>query len=170
LRVRNLTGRSSFRALKNGRGPRPARSYTPRQCGHIELGFGRNDTDYWHSDQEYRQSPATLASLYCLIPAEGEGNTSFATTRVAPLNLPEEVLERLHVLKSTRRPAATHDNVEHIEVAHPVVLRDPIDGGEQLYVSELLVRFPGVDDEEGRSLKQAILDRVLDEENIYRHE
>src|SRR5687768_15097814 len=69
------------------------------------LGFGRNDTDYWHSDQEYRQSPATLASLYCLIPAERGGSTSFATTRVAPLNLPEDVLERLRGLKSTRRPA-----------------------------------------------------------------
>ena len=48
------------------------------------LGFGRNDTDYWHSDQEYRQSPATLASLYCLIPAERGGSTSFARTRVCP--------------------------------------------------------------------------------------
>lgn len=134
------------------------------------LGFGRNDTDYWHSDQEYRQSPATLASLYCLIPAERGGITSFATTRVAPLNMPEEMLERLRGLKSTRRPAATHDNVEHVEVAHPVVMRDPIDGSEQLYVSELLVRFPGVNDDEGRALKQAILDRVLNEENIYHHE
>lgn len=134
------------------------------------LGFGRNDTDYWHSDQEYRQSPATLASIYCLIPAERGGSTSFATTRVAPLNMPEDVLERLRGLKSTRRPAPTHDNVEHVEVAHPVVLRDPIDGSEQLYVSELLVRFPGVEDDEGRALKQAILDRVLDEENIYRHQ
>jgi taurine dioxygenase len=134
------------------------------------LGFGRNDTDYWHSDQEYRQSPATLASLYCLIPAERGGITSFATTRVAALNMAGEVLERLRELKSTRRPARTHDNVDHIEVAHPVVLRDPIDGSEQLYVSELLVRFPGVTDDEGRALKQAILDRVLHEENIYHHE
>lgn len=134
------------------------------------LGFGRNDTDYWHSDQEYRQSPATLAALYCLIPAERGGRTSFATTRVAPLNMPEDVLERLRGLKSTRRPAPTHDNVEHVEVAHPVVLRDPVDGSEQLYISELLVRFPGVADDEGRALKQAILDRVLEEENIYRHQ
>lgn len=137
---------------------------------HRPLGFGRNDTDYWHSDQEYRQSPATLASLYCLIPAERGGITSFATTRVAALNMPEDVLERLRGLKSTRRPAATHDNVDHIEVAHPVVLRDPIDDSEQLYVSELLVRFSGVNDDEGRALKQTILDCVLDEENIYRHE
>ncbi len=134
------------------------------------IGFGRNDTDYWHSDQEYRKSPATLGALYCLIPAEHGGDTSFASTIVDTLGLSDDLLATLRTLKSTRRPAPTHDNVEHIEVAHPVVLRNPETGREMLYVSEHVIRFPGLEDEEGRALKQRILSHVLAHENIYRHE
>lgn len=141
-----------------------------RDAQNLPLGFGRNDTDFWHSDQEYRKAPATLAALYCLIPSPEGGATSFATTRVQPLGLPDDLLDRLRPLKSTRRPAPTHDNVEHVEVAHPVVLRDPVDDAESLYISDHLVRFMGVEEASGRALKRQLLDTVLAEENIYRHQ
>lgn len=134
------------------------------------LGFGRNDTDFWHSDQEYRKAPATLAALYCLIPSPEGGDTSFATTRVEPLGLEAGLLDTLRPLTSTRRPAPTHDNVEHVEVAHPLVLHDPIDAAESLYISDHLVRFIGLDAEGGQALKRRLLGAVLAEANIYRHE
>ncbi len=134
------------------------------------LGFGRNDTDYWHSDQEYRRAPATLASLYCLIPSPRGGDTSFAATGVDTLGLSDELIARLRPLKSTRRPAPTHDNVEHIEVAHPLMLRNPVSGKDSLYISELLIRFLDVEEEEGHALKRELLNHVLAEENIYHHQ
>jgi taurine dioxygenase len=133
------------------------------------LGFGGKDTDYWHSDQEFRLHPATLASLYCLIPPREGGETSFASTVASAIGIPEELLARLRGLKSTRIPASTHDNVEHLEVAHPAVLRNPVDGRETVYLSEKALRFPGVEECEGQALKKAALGYILAEENIYRH-
>ena len=121
------------------------------EAGH-GLGFGGADTDYWHSDQEFRRAPATLASLYCLIPSPKGGATSFATTAVEHLDLPAGLLEQLRALRLTRRPAPTHDNAEHIEVSHPVIMTSPILGKDVLYVSENLIRFVGVAADESARL------------------
>ena len=138
------------------------------EAGH-GLGFGGADTDYWHSNQEFRRAPATLASLYCLIPSPKGGATSFATTAVEHLDLPAELLERLRPLRSTRRPAPTHDNAEHVEVSHPVIMTSPILGKDLLYVSENLIRFVGVEAGESARLKASLLARILDPANVYSH-
>jgi taurine dioxygenase len=133
------------------------------------FGFGGNTTDYWHSDQEFREHPATLATLYCLIPSPVGGGTSFASTRVGCLGLDEVMLARLRALWSTRRPAANHDNARHVEVAHPVVSRNPLTGTESIYVSENAIRFLGVEAAEGAALKSYLMARILCPENIYSH-
>jgi taurine dioxygenase len=133
------------------------------------LGFGGNDTDYWHSDQEFRVSPATLATLYCLIPPSAGGETSFACTVVRQIGIPEPLVARLRGLRSTRIPAATHDNADHVEVSHPAVLRNPVDGRESVYISENALRFPGLSEADSQALKKSVLDYVLAPENIYRH-
>jgi len=134
------------------------------------LGFGGNDTDYWHSDQEFRETPASLAALYCKVPSPVGGQTSFAGTAVRHLGVKASTLDRIRHLWSTRVPASTHDNVDHIEVRHPVVLRSPIDGREFLYHSENTRRFIGLDDITGRALKRELLDLILNPQNIYRHD
>ncbi|MGW7515333.1 TauD/TfdA dioxygenase family protein [Streptomyces sp. NPDC054796] len=134
------------------------------------LGVSDNHTDFWHSDQEFRCAPATLASLYCLVPPQKGGATSFATTALSRLGLPEELVRRIRPLWSTRRPAPTHDNVDHVEVSHPVVLTAPRDGAEFAYVSENTERFIGLSAEEGREIKEAVLARVLHPSNVYSHE
>jgi taurine dioxygenase len=133
------------------------------------LGFGGNDTDYWHSDQEFRLSPATLATLYCLIPPPVGGETSFACTVASQIGIPEALVARLRALRSTRIPAATHDNAEHIEVSHPAVLMNPVDGRESVYISENALRFPGLNEAASQALKKSVLEYVLAQENIYRH-
>lgn len=135
----------------------------------IPLGFGGNDTDYWHSDQEFRISPATLATLYCLIPPAVGGETSFACTVASQIGIPEAIVARLRALRSTRFPAPTHDNALHIEVSHPAVLVNPVDGRESVYVSENALRFPGLSEAAGQALKALVLEYVLARENIYRH-
>jgi taurine dioxygenase len=133
------------------------------------LGFAGRDTDYWHSDQEFRKSPATIASLYCLIPSPVGGRTGFAGTSFETLGLEPSFLPELRRLRSTRIPAASHDNVEHIEISHPVILKNPSDGRESVYVSENTLRFCGMEEQEGQRLKQHILAHMLAESNIYRH-
>lgn len=132
-------------------------------------GFGGRGTDFWHSDQEFREHPASLAALYCRLPSREGGNTSFATTAVANLNLPSATLERLRDLWSTRIPASTHDNVAHVEVAHPVILKRADDGREFLYHSENTRRFLGVDKEDGDALCEDLMGRIIAPENIYSH-
>jgi taurine dioxygenase len=133
------------------------------------IGFGGNTTDYWHSDQEFREQPASLAALYCKVPPLIGGQTSFASTVVANLRMPPSTQQRIRLLWSTRVPASTHDNVVHVEVRHPVVLRSPLDGRLLLYHSENTRRFIGLDEADGTLLKQELLDLILDPHNIYSH-
>ncbi|MDC9594864.1 TauD/TfdA family dioxygenase [Xenorhabdus sp. IM139775] len=46
------------------------------------LGFSGNDTDFWHSDQEFRVNPASVSILYGEVVQFHGGNTSFASTAV----------------------------------------------------------------------------------------
>jgi len=134
------------------------------------LGFGGNGTDYWHSDQEYRLNPATLATLYCLIPSRIGGTTSYASTVAANLQLSAPVMEELRPLRVTYLAPPTHDNVDRIEVAHPAVLRNPVSRHESVYVSENTVRFVGLEQTRGEALKRTVLEAMLRSRNVYSHE
>lgn len=132
-------------------------------------GFAGRDTDYWHSDQEFREHPASLAALYCRLPSREGGNTSFASTAVADLDLPPATIARLRDLWSTRIPASTHDNVARVEVAHPVILRRAHDGREFLYHSENTRRILDVDTEDSDALCEDLIGRIIAHDNIYGH-
>lgn len=133
------------------------------------IGFGGNGTDFWHSDQEFREAPATLASLYCVLPSQEGGETSFACSVASEIDLPRGLLERLEGQRSTRVPASTHDNVQHREISHPTLLRNPVDGRISIYISENALRFPGLSQAEGEELKQLALGAILAAGNIYSH-
>jgi alpha-ketoglutarate-dependent taurine dioxygenase len=133
------------------------------------LGFPGNKTDFWHSDQEFRENPATLATLYCVFPSPIGGTTSFASTAVSNLNLPTEILENIRNLQVTYIPAPTHDNVGKVEVVHPFLLTSPRSGKETVYVSENTKKVIGLNLEEGKALKAKLLERIIDKENIYSH-
>lgn len=83
------------------------------------LGFPGDTTDYWHSDQEFREFPASIGILFCLIPADSGGATSFATTAVENISIDIEELSRLRQLWSLRKPASSHDNAPQVTVSHP---------------------------------------------------
>lgn len=129
------------------------------------LGFAADTTDVWHSDQEFREIPASLAVLYCLIPTDNEGATSFATTAVRNLDIEESELSELRELWSTRQAAFI--------VSHPVVESNPFTGAEFIYVSENTREFIGPD---GESLPDSdkktayLMEKILKPENIYSHQ
>ncbi len=133
------------------------------------IGFGDNSTDYWHSDQEFRVNPASVAGLHCKVPSPIGGETSFASTVIDKLDIAPATRARIRDLWSTRVPASTHDHVDHIEVCHPVVLISPFDGRELLYHSENTLRFIGLEDDEGHALKKELLEAILASTNIYSH-
>lgn len=137
-------------------------------CTGKPLGFSGNHTDFWHSDQEFRENPATLGLLYCVVPSSVGGTTSFATTNVSHLELSAGILEKIKTLKVTYIPAKTHDNVRHIEVIHPLLLTR-LSGKETIYVSENTNSFIGLNSQEGELLKKQLVDAILRSENIYSH-
>lgn len=132
------------------------------------FGFAGGTTDFWHSDQEFREKPASIGVLYCLIPSETGGATSFATTAVRNLKISEARLSRLRGLSSTRQPARTHDNAPQQVVSHPVVVANSL-GEEFVYVSENTLDFQGYSSAIGRGIKDALLAEILKPENIYSH-
>ncbi|CAH2803429.1 MAG: hypothetical protein PPHEINF_5487 [uncultured Paraburkholderia sp.] len=132
------------------------------------LGFAGDTTDFWHSDQEFREKPASIGVLYCLIPSEAGGATSFATTAVRNLDISKAELSRLRGLSSTRQPASTHDNAPQWIVSHPVVVGNSL-GEEFVYVSENALDFQGCSSAAGGMIKEALLAEILKPENIYSH-
>ncbi|MBC8949229.1 MULTISPECIES: TauD/TfdA dioxygenase family protein [Xenorhabdus] len=136
------------------------------------LGFAGNDTDYWHSDQEFRVNPASVSILYGEVVQFSGGNTSFASTSVNHLAFTHDEVSVLSNLYSTRQPASSHDNVPHITVAHPVILENVQTKKRYVYVSENTIAF--FRDEEilpnSDILKKSILDKILSPENIYSHQ
>ncbi|CAH2810555.1 MAG: hypothetical protein CBHOC_5106 [uncultured Caballeronia sp.] len=132
------------------------------------FGFAEDTTDFWHSDQEFREKPASIGVLYCLIPSETGGATSFATTAVRNLKISEAELSRLRSLSSTRQPASTHDNAPQWIVSHPVVVANSL-GEEFVYVSENALDFQGCSSVVGGMIKAALLAEILKPENMYSH-
>lgn len=132
------------------------------------FGFAEDTTDFWHSDQEFREKPASIGVLYCLIPSETGGATSFATTAVRNLKISEAELSRLRGLSSTRQPASTHDNAPQWIVSHPVVVANSL-GEEFIYISENALDFQGCSSAVGRIIKEVLLAEILKPGNIYSH-
>lgn len=137
------------------------------------LGYGGDDEDYWHSDQEFRLRPATLAMLYCLIPAPHGGNTTFAPTSLDALNLDAQVIGELERSSFARRPAPSndHDNTPQVVVSHPALLSHPSGTRRSAYVTEHSHRYlaDGTLTKSDPLLKQ-VLAAILSEENRYSHE
>ncbi|CAH2904429.1 MAG: hypothetical protein PCALPYG88_7366 [uncultured Paraburkholderia sp.] len=160
----------SARRISHGRTERHVAYLTNlRHPDGSPFGFAGDTTDFWHSDQEFREKPASIGVLYCLIPSETGGATSFATTAVRNLNISKEELSRLRRLSSTRQPASTHDNAPQWTVSHPVVVANSL-GEEFVYISENALDFQGCSSAVGDMIKDALLAEILKPENIYFHD
>jgi taurine dioxygenase len=139
----------------------------------VPSGFPGDSTDFWHSDQEFRESPASVGAFFCLISSASGGSTSFATTAVKNLDLTDEELDEYRPLWSTRRPADNHDNAPRVTVSHPILLANPHTGDEFLYVSKNTIEFKhehtGKPTTAGPGLKKYLLEKILTRENIISH-
>jgi taurine dioxygenase len=136
------------------------------------IGYANNATDYWHCDQEFRVHPATLSLLYCLIPPESGGETTFASTLLDNLGLDKRSTEVLRRARSCRRPApaADHDLTPQVVVSHPALLDHPGSGRASVYISEHAFDLKADDATDRSELLARTLAQIIADENLYRHE
>ena len=123
----------------------------------------------WHTDQAYRQNPATLSTLFCVIAPEEGGSTSFSNTRMGYASLPSELKGRVDRLQVLYRPGPGKD-VPDVLAKHPAVLVNPQNGVKTLYVSPDAQGFEGMGEVEGQALRDELLSYQLRPEHIYRHD
>lgn len=162
---------SSARKISHGRTVKDVSYLTNlKDVDGAALGFPGDTTDFWHSDQEFREVPASISILFCLIPSESGGATSFATTAVDNVEVEDTELSVLRKLWSTRKPAASHDNVPKLKVSHPVILSNPFTRREFIYISENTIEFISDDYVSNQELKSFFLNKILRNENLYSHQ
>lgn len=134
------------------------------------IGFASTTTDFWHSDQQHRENPATLAFLYCLVPAAAGGSTSFVSTDVDKTELDSDLIDRLAALRVVYEPASDHDNIPAVQVSQPALLKSPTSQRRFAYVSENAVGFVGLGEEGSAVLKRMVLEHLLDPSRVYSHQ
>ncbi|MEM7028513.1 MAG: TauD/TfdA family dioxygenase [Chloroflexota bacterium] len=134
----------------------------------IKRNFIENTDGAWHSDQAYRQNPATLSTLFCVIAPEVGGGTSFSSTRMGYESLPTTLKDRVETMKARYSPGSSH-GVPNIEVSHPAVLANPQSGVKTLYVAPNTRGFVGLKRSEGEVLKDELLAYQLHPDHIYQH-
>jgi taurine dioxygenase len=125
--------------------------------------------NHWHSDQQHRMHPATLAFIYCVRSAASGGAMSFVSTDVTKAGLDESMVADLAALRAIYEPAGGRDDVSPNQVAHPALLTSPSSDAQYAYVSESTLRFKGLDDEASAKLKARVLRRLLRPERLYSH-
>jgi len=144
--------------------------------GTFELAF--------HHDLAHVPTPLGGLSLYALDVGRDQSPTRFANGRLAYLQLPEELRQRLVGLQglfaanytTTSDDAATARDVRDAldptwpRTVHPVVVPHPVTGESCVYVNEMMtVEILGLDRREGDALLDLLFERLYDPANIYEH-
>lgn len=150
-------------------------------------GFAGGEDVDWHSDQTFRERPATGAMLYGVeVPRDG-GDIYWANQYAAWDAVPEDIKEkidgRMGVYKYSKRisilnPLELQDkNSEQYKAMmalpdahHPVVLTHPVTGRKALYADPTtLVAIEGLSDEENERILPVLFEIGGREEFVYRH-
>jgi len=166
-----------------------------RADGKLVGGLGSNEL-VWHTDQIYRETPASGSIFYGAEMPEGAGRTSWCNMDLAYGALPEDLRQRVegrravcrygtkrplarfmasNKAKNFRRDAASAAAIREVEartpaVSHDMVLENTSNGRRALYVSPNHTEaIEGMDDTDGRELLDALLTHALRDEFIYTH-
>ena len=132
------------------------------------IGSLGSDEVTWHSDQYFRETPATLAILHgVLVPFKG-GNTHWCSTRLGYEALPPELKQKIAALRGNYQLPATA-TLNTAPVTHPLVLPHPGSTRHSLYVFLRTRGIPGLPEDEASALIDQLLDYNLREENQYHH-
>lgn len=165
-----------------------------RANGDVAGGLGNNEL-VWHTDQIYREKPATGSIFYGVEMPHGAGNTSFCNMALAYETLPEDLRAQLKCKRASCRygaenPLSSYMNnntgktfkrglskaqVKKVEgrtpaVCHDMTLENPVTGQRAIYFSpNHTTEVLGLSKEEGRTLIDALLDHAFQPQHIYNH-
>jgi len=170
---------------------RPERRAAPAPGSRYLIELNSSDgyaANIWHTDQTYMRSPPDFTVLRAVVSCKAGGDTLWANTAVAYVDLPEALKtladnlwgihssgfdyaqlfgkERDDKDKSekwlqTARPAA-------VEAEHPVVRVHPETGERTLLVGSYLQRFVGLIGSDSRHLMSILQDHITQPENTVR--
>ena len=122
---------------------------------------------HWHTDDSYREKPATLTFIYPDILPKNGGGTDFINCYSVFQNLPENLknkisnLSAIHKWQSRRNVSkvaklSKEQEEQTPEVEHPLIRTHPISGEKSLYINPNRIdHIAGFDDFES--------DKLLDE-------
>lgn len=134
----------------------------------IRGNYIENTDGPWHSDQAYRQHPATLSTLFCVICPESGGGTSFSSTRMGYESLTPTLQARVDSLQVHYQRINSHGEII-AKASHDAVLTNPVSGAKTLYVAPNAQGFEGMNEAEAEALKDELLSHQLRSEHIYQH-
>jgi alpha-ketoglutarate-dependent taurine dioxygenase len=133
-------------------------------------------TECWHTDHTNRERPPKATILHALsLPSRG-GDTSFASMRAAYAALPAAEKERFAGMRTVNRldrdnTARDEDRAKYdVGVVHPLVRTHPDNGTRALYFHPTKTdRIVGMEPAESIAFLDALLERVIRPEIVYRH-
>jgi taurine dioxygenase len=165
-----------------------------RNDGSVAGGLGNAEL-VWHTDQIYREKPASGSIFYGVEMPTDAGNTSFCNMALAYETLPAALKAQLdgkraschygagkplstymeRNLGKTYRRGLSEDQVKKVEnrtpaVSHDMTLESPVTGQRSLYFSpNHTTEIEGLSEEEGRTLIDALLDHALQKQHVHTH-
>ena len=133
-------------------------------------------SECWHTDHTNRERPPKATILYALsLPSSG-GDTSFANMRAAYEALPDEDKRRFAAMQTVNRldrgnTAREADRAKYdVGIVHPLVRTHPDNGTKALYFHPTKTdRIVGMSPADSTALIDALLDRIIRPEIVYRH-
>jgi len=133
-------------------------------------------TECWHTDHTNRERPPKATILYALsLPSTG-GDTSFASMRAAYAALPAAEKERFAGMRTVNRldrdnTARDEDRAKYdVGIVHPLIRTHPDNGTRALYFHPTKTeRIVGMEPAESIAFLDALLERIIRPEIVYRH-
>lgn len=144
-------------------------------------GLGSAELD-WHTDQSYREIPATGSIFHAIEMPHGIGKIQWCNTQLAYDALSAELQTRIASLQALSRfNAYEREKISdeekrrlrdhHPPVSHPLVLTHPVSGKKCLYLDiSTAYAVKGMDGARGRSLLDELAAVMTRAEFIYTHQ
>lgn len=144
-------------------------------------GLGSAELD-WHTDQSYRENPATGSIFYAIEMPPGAGKIQWCNMQLAYDALPARLQDQIESLEAiSRYNAYEREKISdeekrrledlHPPVSHPLVLSNPVSGKRGLYLDiSTAYAVKGMDEARGRSLLAELAQVMTRPEFIYTHE
>ena len=144
-------------------------------------GLGSAELD-WHTDQSYRETPATGSIFYAIEMPPGVGKIQWCNTQLAYDALPARLQEQITSLQAfskynayEREKITDEEKRElrdlHPPVSHPLVLTHPVSGQKCLYLDiSTTYAVDGMNEREACSLLEELASMMTRPEFVYTHE